>query len=286
MDALVVLFWVIFILAAVIPVFQRRLLELKRLQFINRIEKKRGTRVITMIHRQESLNILGIPIARYIDIEDSERILRAIRLTDPDVPIDLVIHTPGGLVLAAEQIACAIKRHPAKVTVFIPHFALSGGTLIALAADEIVMDQNAVLGPADPQIGDPQHGTYPAASILAALDQANPNRDDHILILGDIAKKAQDQVYRLIYSLISDKMEKKQAQKIAKALTEGKWTHDYPITVSEAQEMGLNVRGRLPKEFYELMDLYPQPPQRRPTVEYIPVPYRPSPIRRPGRSRD
>lgn len=61
--------------------------------------------------------------------------LRAIELTDPSVPIDLIIHTPGGLVLAAEQIARALSRHPSQVTVMVPHYAMSGGTLIALAAD-------------------------------------------------------------------------------------------------------------------------------------------------------
>jgi len=54
---------------------------------------------------------------------------------------------PGGLVLAAEQIAPALRRHSGTVTVFVPRYAMSGGTLIALAADEIVMDPNAVLGP-------------------------------------------------------------------------------------------------------------------------------------------
>lgn len=76
--------------------------------------------MILLIHRQESISLLGIPLSRYITIEDSEQILRAIRLTPDDVPIDLILHTPGGLVLATEQIARALIRHPAKVTVFVP----------------------------------------------------------------------------------------------------------------------------------------------------------------------
>lgn len=137
-----------------------------RLRLLRNFEKTRGSRVISLIHRQESLSFLGIPLSRYIDIEDSEQVLRAIRLTSDDMPIDLILHTPGGLVLAAEQIAYALQRHPAKVTVFIPHYAMSGGTLIALAADEIIMDENAVLGPVDPQLG-----KYPAVSILSAIEK-------------------------------------------------------------------------------------------------------------------
>jgi ClpP class serine protease len=48
-------------------------------------------------------------------------------------------------VLASRQIAGAIKRHKGKVTAFVPHYAMSGGTLIALAADEIGMCDHAVL---------------------------------------------------------------------------------------------------------------------------------------------
>src|SRR5437870_6279551 len=146
-----------------------------------------------MIHRQETMSFLGFPIARYIDIEDSEQVLRAVRLTPPDMPIDFLLHTPGGLVLAAEQIAFALKRHQGKVTVFVPHYAMSGGALIALSGDEIVMDPNAVLGPVDPQLGN-QQAAYPAASIIRALAQPNPNRDDQTLILGDVAEKALRQV--------------------------------------------------------------------------------------------
>jgi ClpP class serine protease len=158
------LFWIFLIFSTMFPALQRRLLEEARTRLIRQIERRRGTRFITMIHRQETIGFFGLPISRYIDIEDSEQVLRAIRLTPPDMPIDLILHTPGGLVLAAEQIAQALVRHPAKVTVFIPHYAMSGGTLIALAADEIVMDENAVLGPVDPQLGQ-----YPAASILKVV---------------------------------------------------------------------------------------------------------------------
>jgi ClpP class serine protease len=85
------------------------------------------------------MRLLGFPIMRYIDVNDSEEVLRAIQMTDDDIPLDIVLHTPGGLVLGTLQIAGAIPGHKAKVTVFVPHNAMSGGTLISLAADEIVM---------------------------------------------------------------------------------------------------------------------------------------------------
>lgn len=180
------------VLLTLIPYLERRALLARRLFAIRSLEKKRGSRLITMIHRQETISFLGLPISRYIDIEDSEQVLRAIRMTPPEMPLDIVLHTPGGLVLASEQIAFALKRHKGKVTVFVPHYAMSGGTLLALAANEIIMDPDAVLGPGGPTgLGSPFSGSYPAASILRALQEPNPNRDDHILILGDMARKAE-----------------------------------------------------------------------------------------------
>jgi len=278
-----ILFLILF-LSVYFPALQQKILEQRRIVIIREFERKRRSRVIVLIHRQESVSFLGLPIARYISIEDSERVLRAIRLTPPDMPIDLILHTPGGLVLAAEQIAWAIKRHPAKVTVFVPHYAMSGGTLIALAADEIVMDPNAVLGPVDPQIST-VHGQYPAASILRALEEPNPNRSDETLILGDIARKAIRQVYQVVFDLVRDKMPEEKAREIAQILSEGRWTHDFPITPGIAKELGLPVQEGLPEEIYELMELYPQAHQQRPGVEYIPRPPYPY-TRRTSRGQD
>jgi ClpP class serine protease len=141
------LLWIFFIISSLQPIIRQKMLEAARWRLLAQLEHQRKSRVIALIHRQETLSLLGFPLVRYIDIDDSEAVLRAIKLTDDDVPIDLILHTPGGLVLAAEQIAHALKKHPAKVTVMVPHYAMSGGTLISLAADEIVMDDNAVLGP-------------------------------------------------------------------------------------------------------------------------------------------
>jgi len=276
--------WILFLLSTLIPMLTKRAMDARRRMVIDAIERKHNSRLITLIHRQETMSFLGIPIRRYIDIEDSERVLRAIRLTDENVPIDIVLHTPGGLVLASEQIAFALCRHKAKVTVFVPHYAMSGGTLIAIAADEIVMDPNGVLGPVDPQLQMPQGGGYvPAVSVLAAMEVENPNRDDQTLIMADMARKATQQVHRTIYNLLrANDMEEEKARELATSLSEGRWTHDYPISASEAREMGLPVSDDMPKEIYALMDLYPQAAQRRPSVEFIPTPYRPSPPAQPG----
>lgn len=274
MDFTILLF-LFFLISSLQPVIRQRMLEASRTRMLRSLEEKRNSRVIALIHRQERLSFLGFPLARYIDINDSEEVLRAIKLTDANLPIDLILHTPGGLVLAAEQIAKALCRHPAKVTVFVPHYAMSGGTLIALAADEIVMDENAVLGPVDPQIG--QH---PAASILSVLEQKSLDHvSDETLILADISRKAIRQVKDTVSEILVSHIDKERAENLADILASGRWTHDYPISVEEARGLGLPISTDVPKEVYQLMNLYPQAGMGRPTVEYIPVPY---PLHRPG----
>ncbi|RMG99758.1 MAG: hypothetical protein D6705_02255 [Deltaproteobacteria bacterium] len=267
------IFWLFFILTALQPAIRQRLLEASRTRLIAEIERKRGSRVILLVHRQETMSLLGFPIMRYIDVNDAEEILRACELTDPEVPIDLVVHTPGGLVLAAMQIARALAGHKGKVTVFVPHMAMSGGTLIALAADEIVMSPHAVLGPIDPQLG-----KYPAASILAATDAKEPkDLDDETLILADVSRKAIDQVEKGAAELLARRMDEGQARSVAHALASGQWTHDHALTADDARNLGLPVSTEIPKEVLHLMTLYPQPMRRTPSVEYIPTPRRDGP---------
>ena len=267
--------WVFFLFSALQPVLKQRLLEASRQRLLARIERERGSRVILLVHRQETMSVLGFPVFRYIDVNDSEEVLRAIHLTDPTVPLDIVLHTPGGLVLASLQIARAIHKHQGKVTAFVPHYAMSGGTLIALAADEIVMSEHAVLGPVDPQLGQ-----YPAASILRAVARKPVAEvDDQTLILADQAEKALSQVRESVRELLADKCPKEKAEELARLFSEGTWTHDHPISFEEARSFGLPVRCDIPPEFLGLMNLYPQPVRRQPTVEYLPEPRRSDGVR-------
>jgi len=268
-DLSSIIFLLIF-LTFLVPMVTQRLLSSRRYRAIRKLEQARNSRVITMIHRQESISLLGIPLRRFIDVEDSEQVLRAIRLTPDTVPLDIVVHTPGGLVLASEQIARALHNHPAKVTVLVPHYAMSGGTLLALAADEILMDENAVLGPVDPQIGQ-----WPASSIIKVAESKPLERvNDETLILADLSRKAQAQMREFVLGKLLDDFPADRAGELAHQLTSGQWTHDYPLTIEQLREMGLPAKADLPSEVYDLMDLYPQAGRQRPSVQYVPLPYR------------
>ncbi|MEA2272721.1 MAG: hypothetical protein QOI98_1429 [Solirubrobacteraceae bacterium] len=269
MDPLSLL-WLFFVLASLQPAVQRQLMLVARRRGLAAISREREATVITLIHRQESLSLLGFPLVRYIDIDDAESVLRAIRETPSERSIEIILHTPGGLVLAAQQIATALADHQGRVTAVVPHYAMSGGTMIALAADEIVLDPHAALGPVDPQLGE-----YPAASLVEVVKRPG-DHEDRTLIMADIGRKAIAQVEGFASRLLARRMPAEQAARTARVMATGTWTHDHPLQAPELLALGLPVRVGVPEEERALMALYPQPRGRTPAVEYAPGPPAPT----------
>jgi ClpP class serine protease len=252
------IWFLLFIFLFLVPMAQRYYLQAARKSVLAKLGKTRGTQVITLI---------------YIDIDDSEQVLRAIRSAQKDVPIDIILHTPGGLALAATQIAMALKAHPAKKTVIVPHYAMSGGTLIAFAADRIIMDPHAALGPVDPQLGDMQ-GSYPATSLLAVVGKKKIDEiDDRTLIFAEEARKAMNQMRNLLKKIMDGKCDGEKMEGIIEEFVSGKYTHDHPFMAEQAQSLlGECVETNVPEEVYALMDLYRMEAGRsRPGVEYVPL---------------
>jgi ClpP class serine protease len=258
------IFWIFFILSSLQPVIQRQWLMAARRRTLATIAGKRDASVITLIHRQETMSLLGFPIARYIDIDDAQGVLKAIRETPPGRTIEIILHTPGGLVLAASQIAKALRDHDGRVVAVVPHYAMSGGTLIALAADEIRIDGHAALGPIDPQVGN-----LPAASYLEV--SRRPGRhDDQTLLYADVGRKAIRQVEYLAKRLLERHSPPDRAREVAHLLATGVWTHDHPLMAPDLLGLGLPVVVGVPPEERALMDLYPQPRGREEAVEFFP----------------
>ncbi|HET6310327.1 MAG TPA: hypothetical protein VFH00_04920 [Candidatus Nitrosotalea sp.] len=265
------LLWLFFIFSSLQPIIARALMTISRRRLLALIAARRNATVITMIHRQETISLLGIPLARYIDIDDAESVLRAIRETPSGQTIEIILHTPGGLVLAASQIARALSDHDGRVVAVVPHYAMSGGTLIALAADEIQLDRHAALGPVDPQLGQ-----YAARSLVEVA--SIPGRhDDQTLLLADVARKALRQVNLTVQKLLEKHMDPVRAKELAELLSTGVWTHDHALMASDLEQLGLPVKVGVPTEERELMDLYPQPRGRQASVEYVPSPHVPVP---------
>ena len=225
-----------------------------RQSIIEELEKERGTRVLTMIHKKELWTEPGGDPE--IGIEDTETVLQKLRNIPPDVPVDFIIHTPGGYALAAQMMAMAIKFHPAKVTVMVPFYAMSGGSLMTLAAGEIRMEKYSVLGPVDPQIPTPD-GMYPAGS-LTTLAKTKPIQfiTDRMVIMSDVANLEIENAKAFVMWLLEGKMDKEQAERVADFLARGYMSHATPITLDVARAIGLNVVEGIPDKVYELFKTF------------------------------
>jgi ClpP class serine protease len=273
---LINLLWLFFVLASLQPAVARSAMVVQRRRALASISRERSCTVITLIHRQETMSLLGFPLVRYIDIDDAESILRAIHETPHDRPIEIVLHTPGGLVVAARQIAAALAAHPAKVTAIVPHYAMSGGTLIALGCDEIVVESHAALGPVDPQLGN-----HAAASYVRVAEGPGDHQDE-TLLMADMGRRAIAQVQGFTARLLERHMPAESAHRVAALLATGVVTHDHPLQAADLLRLGLPVRVGVPDSERELITLYPQPRGRTPAVEYAaaPAPLAPNPTRR------
>ena len=213
----------------------------RRAQIIREIEEERGTKVITLIHRKEPWGTEG-PV-----IEESERILQQIRETPADKPIDLILHTTGASTFAAHMIAMALYFRKSKVTVIIPFYALSNGTLLALAGDEILMEKYSILGTVEPHFGG-----MPAAPVMSLTTRIPAEMvSDFMILLADRARMETEHTREFLRWLLKKQMNDEQAEQVTDFLVKGGVTVSTPITLDVVRAMGLKVNA-VPEKVYQL----------------------------------
>lgn len=236
--------------------FRPGLSKLKGWWQTRKFEKETGGTIVKLVHSQPSsiLDMFKLPM---ITLDDSHKVMRALKDIPSSRQIHLVLHTPGGMVIAAEQIARAITRRRGEVHAYIPQYAMSGGTLVALACDKIHIGDNALLGPLDPQLSIGLFDQYPCVSLVKALKVKNANREDRTLIYGDVAKKAIVQMKITVTEILSDKLGEEKAREISSKLCDGNWTHDYGINLERAKELGLPVDDDMPARIHKIADTFP-----------------------------
>ncbi|MHC1754162.1 MAG: hypothetical protein AB9861_01800 [Methanosarcina sp.] len=264
------MFVFLFLYAIIYPQSQLKKIRMQRMAKLKAMERRHGYKVLTMIHRREAISFFGLPAYQFIDEEDAEQILRWIRKYR-NYPLELILHTPGGQLHASIQIARALKNHPKKTRVLIPHYSMSGGTIIALAADEIVMDKDAVIGPIDPQVGDLMRGLFPAPSWIYAAEMKKENAEDVTLVMSDISRKALKLTRNVAMELLEGKIipvsgRENSLDEIVEKLVSGEMIHSTPLSAAEAKEIGLSVSTDFPEDVHEFMKLF-RPVKRN--VEYV-----------------
>ncbi len=103
-----------------------------------------------------------------IDDNDKNAFMQAVCGLDRSKGLDLILHTPGGQLAAAESLVFYLKTlFGNNIRTFVPQIAMSAGTMIALSTKEIVMGKQSNLGPIDPQFGG-----MSCAGIIEEFEQA------------------------------------------------------------------------------------------------------------------
>jgi len=220
----------------------------RRAQLIHELEEERGSRVLTLIHRKEPWST-GDDEPE-IGFEDSELILQQVRETPPDKPIDFIVHTEGGLTFAADLIAMALRYHKGKVTVMVPFYAMSDGTYVVLAADEIMMEKCSILAPLEPLIED-----MPATSVMSILKRKPIETiSDRTILLAESARMEEENAKEFVKWLLIDHMNEEHATQVANFLVGGFMASTTPITLDVARAIGLNVVEGVPDKVHQLFE--------------------------------
>lgn len=199
-----------------------------------------------------------------ITFDEAFEAVAAIRQANARAKILVVLHTLGGYARPAHMIAMALKHHIAKskgyrnlkkdprVVAYIPYIAMSGGTMIALAADKVVMDDTASIGPIDTI-----YGGFSAEAYEALLEQKGVEATQDVLVmLAHEAKKYDRYAVRVARTIINDahKDKARPEHHLADHLSSGRMSHSEAITAREAEDLGMNVSRKLPEAVAGLVD--------------------------------
>jgi len=178
--------------------------------------------------------------------------------------LDLIIHSPGGIVEVTENIVSLIREHVEQFRVIVPEAAKSAGTLIALASNEIQMSHLAELGPIDPAIliGIDPNTRQPVLrqawayinSLKRLEEELRGGRDPNIVIplvhridptLLDVARNALQYSQSLAQTWLQSymKLDPQKASEVAKYFSDASLhlTHGRAIRLKEVAELGLKA---------------------------------------------
>lgn len=186
-------------------------------------------------------------VPKYIEYEQAFTIINEMRQVKG--PVAIILHTFGGYSFAAELIASAIKAHKFETRAYVPYVAMSGGTVIALAADKIFLGKNAALGPIDIQ-----YGSFSISSLQRLAREKNKEAiSDEFLLMSYEAEKDQNAAVDRALSVVDEHHSSKN-ETWFKELVSGTRSHDHRILFAEAKENGLNVEEDCPTAVYDLVD--------------------------------
>lgn len=219
---------------------------------IERFEREHNAKVLFLVHRKRQVGLWGVPVYEYLEVFDAHRLLRELREVDESKKVVLIVHSPGGQLTAGLQIAKVLRERKGEVVVVVPYFAMSAGTLIALAADEIYAGEGAVFGPIDPQVPGANGELMPAVMVERAYREVS-QRDLRSAVIYQVSVSALRQMERFLREELFRDRDEREKEKLIKRLLWTNNTHDFPIFAEELKQLGIKVRVGIPQELRDIV---------------------------------
>jgi ClpP class serine protease len=167
-------------------------------------------------------------------------------------PFDMIIHTPGGEVFSAMYISRMLKQYPGHIRTIIPMYSMSGGTLLALSTDELVMAPSSCLGPVDPQLGTLfKFGS--AKSWDRILKFKGKKAEDSSISLAYTGKQYTQSIKNHMLKTVDFGLSKSQKETFINFITSGDVEHAYALTPMELKNFGFKIRKIHNDKFMEKM---------------------------------
>lgn len=178
----------------------------------------------------------------HTDADDISEIIEGLDTKD----IDIIIQTPGGVVDAVEKLITVLKARLNSYRIIVPSWAKSGGTVIAMSSEKILLGVNSELGPIDPQMFLPDLGPVPCEFVSKDETQQPILRE----IAGSSVERMREMAKKLLKEgMLSDADEEKLEIVIKKISSSDTYkSHGAVVDFSEAQELGLAVEWMPPEE--------------------------------------
>ncbi|QOJ19173.1 MAG: serine protease [Phycisphaeraceae bacterium] len=125
--------------------------DVVRRKYLVRLSEHTGRPVILYATRFTQDGVPLPPDLVSITEEDGQGLMEVVHGLSGGA-VDIILHSPGGSPMAAEAMVCYLRSKFNDIRVVVPHLAMSAATMIACAADVIVLGKHSFLGPTDPQI--------------------------------------------------------------------------------------------------------------------------------------
>jgi len=214
---------------------------------LKKISKMTGNNILMIKHTEQGLFSLSM-----ID-ETALRKISYILNKFEGKPFDLILHTPGGDVFATLAISRLLHQYPGKIRAIIPLYAMSGGSLLALTCDELLMTRNASIGPIDPQIGSWfKFGSAKAWDKIVKFK--GRKAEDQSISFAMMGKQYTKTLKSHILKVLGFSLSKNQKEKLADYLTKGDIEHAYALTPLDLERFGLKISIIQDKKLLKILE--------------------------------